>query len=333
MTTRHDRAKRLLAVGITGLFIATGCSTGSPGANEDDGTCDLAEPTCAEGLVCEVVDSSENGLCAMPLIIRGIVVHIADDTPIEGALVQAVDVNGAAVGTAGQTDSDGAYEITVPATRDENGDPINSSYTLRAQAAGAQVFPTAIRPALPLDAETATIETVQADDESESTVLVIENTLTTIKLIALPGDTSQLGSISGTVQAEKNAGLLVVAEGGEEALIGFSDSDGHYTIFNVAAGTYTVRGYAAGVQLDPGTTTLDPMEMKTGVDLVAAYRQRADRERTRRLAHERRPGRREHVRGIHRTWRGATGTSRRRNRRHLHDCRRPRRKIRVASGI
>ena len=272
MMTRHHGADRLLAVAIAGLFIATGCGTRPPGVNEDDGTCDLAEPTCAEGFVCEVVAGSENGLCATPLIIRGIVVNTADDTPIEGALVQAVDVNGAAVGTSGQTDSEGAYEITVPAIRDENGNPIDSSYTLRAQAAGAQAFPTAIRPALPLDAETATIGTVQTEGETETTELVIENTLTTIKLIALPGDTSQLGLLSGTIQAELNAGLLVVAEGVGEALIGFSDSEGLYTIFNVPAGTYTVHGYAAGVQLDPATTTLEAMETKTGVDLVAADR-------------------------------------------------------------
>ena len=270
--TRHYGADRLLAVAIAGLFIAAGCSTRPTGANEDDGMCDLGEPTCAEGSVCEVVAGSDNGLCAMPLIIRGIVVNMADDTPIEGALVQAVDVNGAAVGTSGQTDSDGAYEITVPAIRDENGNPIDSSYTLRAQAAGVQAFPTAIRPALPLDAETATLGTVGTEGETETTELLIENALTTIKLITLPGDTSQLGSISGTIQAELNAGLLVVAEGVGEALIGFSNSEGLYTIFNVPAGTYTVQGYAAGIQLAPVTTTLEPMESKAGVDLVAADR-------------------------------------------------------------
>ena len=269
MTTRQFGTDRLLATAILGLLIVTGCSTNP---TDGDGTCDLTAPTCAEGLVCEVVAGSENGLCATPLIIRGSVVNIADDRPIEGALVQAVDANGAAVGTSGRTDAEGAYEITVPAIRDENGDPIDSSYTLRAQAADFQAFPTAIRPALPLDAETAVITSDQADGATNAALLLVENPLTTIKLIALPGDTSQLGSISGTIHAELNAGLLVVAEGNADALIGFSDSEGLYTIFNVPAGTYAVRGYAAGVQLDPATATLEAMEMKKEVNLIEADR-------------------------------------------------------------
>jgi hypothetical protein len=176
------------------------------------------------------------------------------------------------VGTSAQTDSEGAYEIMVPAMRDENGDPIDSSYTLRTQADGFQSFPTAIRPALPLDAETAVIDSAEADGGAAGTRLIIENPLTTIKLIALPGDTSQFGSISGMIHAELNAGLLVVADGSDAALVGFSDSEGRYTIFNVPAGTYAVNAYAAGVQLDPVATTLEAMEMKSDVDLTEVDR-------------------------------------------------------------
>ncbi|MHC5111921.1 MAG: peptidase associated/transthyretin-like domain-containing protein [Planctomycetota bacterium] len=249
------------------------CNTNqSNSGDNEDTTCDPQQPDCSEGLVCEIVNGTEEGLCTAPLIIRGVVVDIENDMPIEGALVQAVDVNGGAVGTSGQTDAEGAYELTVPAIRDENGNPINSSYTLRAQASSFQGFPTPIRPALPLVAETAQVDSDTEGDSEESAPLVIENTLTTIKLIALPGDTSILGSISGSIEAEFNAGLLVVAEGDDESLIGFSDSMGVYTIFNVPAGSYRVQGYAAGVQLESESTTLAATEMKTGVDLVEAER-------------------------------------------------------------
>jgi len=264
-----------LTASLTSCLLVAGAIAGCaqrPPSNTHDRTCDLTDPACGEGLVCEVVAGSEDGFCASPMTIRGVVLNIADNSPIEGALVQALDVNGAAVGTSGVTDADGAYEIIVPAIRDANGDPLDSSFTLRAQAAGFQAFPTAIRPALPVNALTATLGTVDGEAGAATTEFVLENTLTTIKLIALPGDTSQLGSISGTIQAESNAGLLIVAEGGGAALTGFSDSAGVYTIFNVPAGTYTVQGYAAGAQLDAAMTTIEATEVKVNVDLIAADR-------------------------------------------------------------
>jgi hypothetical protein len=231
----------------------TGCTPGGG----DDNRCDATDPDCPTGEVCESTVDDEPR-CAIPVVIRGKVVNIVDDSPIEGALVQAVDINGAAVGTSAETDADGDYELTVPAARDLDGAPVEGSYTLRVQAHGFQEFPTAIRPALPLDAATA----LQDDGE-----WVIENTLTTVKLIALLGDTSQLGSISGTILADPHAGIMVVAEGGGAALIGFSNSDGDYTIFNVPAGAYTVQGYAAGVQLDSAAAVVAAGESVTGVDL------------------------------------------------------------------
>jgi hypothetical protein len=192
-------------------------------------------------------------------VIQGIAQETTDDRPVIGALVQAVDVNGAAVGTSGATGEDGGFTLTVPAIRNLDGVPVEGSYTLRAQAAAYQAFPTAIRPALPLHASTAVLE---------SEGWVIENALTTVKLLPLPGDTSNLGSISGTITATMRGGILVVAEGGGMGLTGFSDAEGVYTIFNVPPGNYTVRGYAAGVQLNPTTTSVTAAEDKTGVDLA-----------------------------------------------------------------
>ncbi len=243
------------------LTLIVGCGRGR-GRSDGDSTCDLLAPQCAAGLVCSAVLEGEPR-CVTPLNIRGIVVDATDDTPIAGALVQAVDVNGAAVGTSGETDDTGSYLLTVPALRDVEGTPQDGSYTLRAQAAIYQAFPSAIRPALPLDATTAVL------DEGE---WVIENTLTTVKLLPLPGDTSILGSISGTIEAQKRAGVLVIAERAAGAATGFSDVDGVYTIFNVPAGSYTVRGYAAGVQLDPTAMTLEAGEDVVDVDLSESDR-------------------------------------------------------------
>ena len=51
------------------------------------------------------------------------------------------------------------------------------------------------------------------------------------------------------------------------ALTGFSNSEGAYTIFNVPEGTYSVEGYAAGVQLTPIQATVEVSEQTTGVDI------------------------------------------------------------------
>jgi hypothetical protein len=125
-----------------------------------------------------------------PVMIRGSVVDLADDTPVAGALIQAVDVNGASVGTSVTSGDDGSFTMTVPATRNGDGAPVDTTYSLRVQAAGFLEFPTAIRPALPLDVSSASL----GDD-----AWFIESSLTTVGLVALDGDTSALGSISGTV--------------------------------------------------------------------------------------------------------------------------------------
>ncbi len=250
------------AIMLWSLVALAGCAGGTGGGRGDEDTCDPDAPECSEGLVCEAVLDGE-ARCVMPVLILGQVLDLSDESPVEGALVQAVDINGAAVGEWAATDVEGAFTLTVPALRDTEGNPLEGIYTLRVQAADYQEFPTAIRPALPLDAGAA---------ESGEDGWVIENALTTVGLIALPGDTSNLGSISGTIQAESNTGILVVAEGPNQSLIGFSDGTGEYVIFNVPAGTYNVQGYAAGVQLNPATTTVESGEAQAGVNLSESQR-------------------------------------------------------------
>ena len=66
-----------------------------------------------------------------PVLIQGSVVDLADSRPIEGALIQAVDVNGASLSTSATSGADGSFSLTVPATRDADGAPIAGSYSLR----------------------------------------------------------------------------------------------------------------------------------------------------------------------------------------------------------
>jgi hypothetical protein len=248
------------AASLTTLAFAAGVLTGCPARPADDNFCDRSNPDCAEGLVCDAILDGR-AICAQPVSITGYVLNLADDAAIAGARVQAVDPNGAAVGTSAITAEDGSYTLQVPAVRNLDGTPVEGQYTLRSQAQTFQEFPTALRPALPIEVDIAV-----ASSES----WIIESPQTTMKLIGLPGDTSTLGSIAGTVRAEPSAGLLMVAENAARALTGFTDSQGEYVIFNVPAGSYTVAGYAAGGQFEPTAATVAAGEHIVGVDLTAS---------------------------------------------------------------
>ncbi len=245
--------KTAIAASFAGLILLFASCGG-----DNEGQCNPAAPDCAAGLACEAVQGG-HARCFAALTINGGVQDASDGSPIAGALVQAVDPNGAAVGTSDRSAGDGSFSLTVPATRDADGNPVAGSYTLRAQASGYQPFPTAIRPALPL----AAIDAGGNTDDGWT----IESALTTILLLPLPGGNSGLGSISGTVHADQPSGVLLVAESGVAGYPGYSDSDGDYTIFNVPAGSYTVSGYRSGLQLQQASVTLTAGENKTGVDL------------------------------------------------------------------
>ena len=72
------------------LFVCIGgCTPRTPGRGDGDGTCDPDAPECGAGLVCAAVLGAD-ARCLTPLAIRGHVLALVDDSPIEGALVQAV---------------------------------------------------------------------------------------------------------------------------------------------------------------------------------------------------------------------------------------------------
>ena len=196
--------------------------------------------------------------CFAPVSIKGKVV-VANDpaTPIAGAHVVARDDNGAAAANVAITATDGTYSLTVPAPRDANGLPVSTHYTLRADASGYETFPSGLRVALPIDVNTAA-----------GTPLAVENAATTIGLFRLAG--TGFGSISGTVKAENPGGVLVVADDGTAHQSGISDKQGTYTIFNLLAGAYDVRGYAGGLNLAPAQAAVTASSETKGIDLSFA---------------------------------------------------------------
>ncbi len=78
------------------------------------------------------------------------------------------------------------------------------------------------------------------------------------------------GIISGTVKdAEKLvSGALVIAENGEVAFSSVADANGNYFIYNVPAGTYSVKGWKAGFSSEVQDLTIAASEEKSGVNLT-----------------------------------------------------------------
>lgn len=215
--------------------------------------CSVTEQTgCGEGLVCEKVEGGEPG-CFAPVSIAGKVVSALDSNePIAGAHVVARDADGAAVGSVAVTDEDGAYVLRVPAPRDAEGNPLSLHYTLRADAAGWETFPSGLRVALPVDVK-----------EAAGSPPSVSNATTTIALYPLEGE---LGTLTGFVRADRPGGTLVVA-GASSAI---ADATGAYTIFNVTPGSYEVRGYAKDLQLTPVQASVEKNAVTEDVDLLVS---------------------------------------------------------------
>jgi hypothetical protein len=173
---------------------------------------------------------------------------------IEDAHIIAQDEEGVAVTDVAESDVDGDYRLEIPVLRDDEGAPVSASFTLRGDAQDYQPFPSGIRVALPIDASLA---------DSVGRHYVIDNALTDISLIPLEAGDRQIisGSVSGLPHVDGGAvsqvgGILVVASGPEGAFTAITDKSGHYTIFNVPDGDYTVRAYAAGIQVDSSDVTV-----------------------------------------------------------------------------
>lgn len=232
------RSLTLIATLIAGL-------TAACGGND---TCDpVAQTGCDNGQVCENV-SDGTAACFGPVTVQGRVFDLATDAAIAGASVVALDVNGAPLGNVAITADDGTYSLPIPSDRAPDGTPVAQNVTLRADASGYQSFPGGIRQALPIDTGAAV---------AQNGGYVVQTALTDVGLIAEPSGTGT-GSIAGHVDVpDDHAGVLVVAEDGSgKGFNGIADRDGAYTIFNLAAGDFTVKAYARGHVYDTAQVTV-----------------------------------------------------------------------------
>jgi hypothetical protein len=239
-------------VSIAVLLFAAGCGDDDP-PPQQKAACQVGTSNdCAAGQICEEVEGGVPA-CFAPLLFRGHVFDVTDESPIEGALVVARDANDAAISPVAVTDAAGTYELRVPGKRTASGDLASGDVTLRADAVSYLTFPKAPRVAVPIDVTTAT-----------GSPPAISSTLTEIGLIPLGGEA--LGTVSGHVLSDQPGGTLVVIG----SATGIADVNGEYTVFNVPPGEVTVEGYSLGVNLVSATADVTADATTAGVDLEVA---------------------------------------------------------------
>ncbi len=252
---RGDGAQCLVVVGGA-------CDVGTDDAFCADGsacapTVDCEGPPCGvcggRGAACSGDDQCADDTCAdvgggdrkcePPVRLQGKVVDALDDSAVAGADVIALDVDGAAVSRVATSAADGTYALELIVARDAEGAPAaGAAVTTRADARDYATFPSGIRQAVPIDLGAAA-----ADGEGH---FVVENAATTIALVPLPDGEAGRPTVSGHVAAG-GGGVLVVSASDGGVSTAITDSDGTFTLFNVAAGDSVVSGYAADVQLTP----------------------------------------------------------------------------------
>jgi len=224
------------------------CGGSSPGAH--GASCEVDDvDACATGLTCAETTAGEFH-CFGRVFLVGDVTDTATSDGIDAARVLALDEEGSAVTDVAITDEAGDYSLEVPVVRDEDGVPIDTTFTLQGSAQGYQPFPQGARVALP-------ISTADATEDGDD--YVIESALTSIGLIPLPEEERFIvsGQVVGLDADSQVGGALVVASGDDGTFSAVTDLGGAFTLFNVVDGTYTVTVYAAGLQVETYEVTVD----------------------------------------------------------------------------
>ena len=212
------------------------------------------EAPCEAGLVCEArADGGEAYVCAGPVEIHGMVIDALDETPIANARVIALDDTGAPISDVAISDADGHYVLPIAVPRDSDGNPATAlTLTLSGSALDYQIYPSGLQPAFPVSTADLMEAENDPDVDEDDHLSFIENASTTIGL--LPLDNPSGFTVSGRVGTEGDltGGTLVVAEGSTGTYT-IADRSGGFTLFNVASGGNTIRGYRGGLQIVPET--------------------------------------------------------------------------------
>jgi hypothetical protein len=199
--------------------------------------------------------------------LQGHVSDLSTAAAIGGATVSALDDNGAPAASVAISATDGSYTLRIPSVRaDSSGKPVGRKVALRAAAKNYFNFPSGVRISLPIDTSAAT-------QANASSPYLISGGQADIGLISLPSATQGRPSVSGTVEVSPGqVGVLVVAETTDVPISAIADTNGAFTLFNVAPGAVHVQAYSRGanytavdLNVQAGINTTGVQIRKSGV--------------------------------------------------------------------
>lgn len=195
---------------------------------------------CEQSLACDPLASGDGYVCGQPVTLSGEVTDALSGEQLANSRVVALGADGSPVGDVAYSDDSGAYSVVVSAPRAADGSVAeDAKWTLNISAQGYEPFPAGPRPAVPIFAS-------QLEDNA------ISGANTDVALLPLADPESRSRQISGTISTPDAGGTLVVAEGGAApASYSIASRSGEFTIYNVPAGSFEVRGYKRGQQLAP----------------------------------------------------------------------------------
>ncbi len=276
--------KAILCVAISLLLLAacekekksTGPCDPTKLACEDNGVClfdrekgdyycvAACDPTlpdaCDDGYTCEPIsDQGNRTACVTKVYLKGKVLDLTTDAAVKDALVMAQNTTDGSGTDVAKTASDGSWKLEIRVPRNSHGDPATGAiYILYASAKNYLPYPSAFRPAIPVTLTQFDPET--ADDPHSA--WQFSSPLTDIGLLPVKENEKDRPSISGTV-SDAGSGALVVAECATPPCpYGYTDKQGGFTIFNVAAGDYTVAAYRKGLYRERKSVTVASSDVK-----------------------------------------------------------------------
>jgi hypothetical protein len=281
----------MIIIACTGIFIGFACADNKDDSGKCDPTelkcadngvclfdrvkgdyyctdaCDpLATDACDDGYVCEpITDQGNRTACVTKVYLKGKVFDLATDAAIKDALVMAQNTKDGVATDVVKTATDGTWSLEIRVTRNSHGDPATGDiYTFYASADDHITYPSLMRPALPVtltqfDPETADLPSSAWEYSSE---------LTDIGLLPVKDAEKGRAAVSGTL-ASGIGGALIVAEcAAPPCPYNYTDTQGAFTIFNVAPGDYTLAAYKKALYTEKKAVTVATADI-TGISLAA----------------------------------------------------------------